>query len=1196
MRNFVLLAAFRQAAPKIAMRCAVLLLFFSTSLMAQQPRALDKKISFKVDNSPLSEALRKFKELTGVHMTFNQDDVKQQPNVTVNLSNRTGRDILEKILSGSNLLFVEGTAGNVLIVQKKDKKESTRGEKYFDVNGQVVDQNNNPLSQATIMLMPEKKGYSADNKGMFNLTAKENDVLVFSYLGMKSSEVTIKKDGFIKVALDTAPAVMTEYVVTGYQVVDKRMLTGSAVVLTPDKFITAGAASVDQMLQGKVPGMAVTFNSGSPSATPKIRIRGTSTVIGNAAPLWVVDGIVRTDPVNLNPLQVNALLSGAQESNFSMAGNAISGINPYDIESITFLKDAAATSIYGVQAANGVIVVKTKRGKPGPATVSYNVDLGFTARPNYNRLYLMNSKERIETSKELIGKGIYYSNFLFTVGYEQLYNQLTSRQITQEEFSQKVGQLETMNTDWFDLLAQNAFNHTHSVSISGGSGKSVFYSSLSYNDAKGSFKGDDVKRYTGRMNMESQINSRLTVSLMLDASYRKANGFFKVNPYDYALQASRAISADSFYVAQIATGDRNTRGAGNPLRYNIFNELSQTGSSSTTQSASLIANITYKLWKGLSFQGSYSYALSNYTNFSYITARSYAAGVIRQYDYNAYKPGDNWFEFSGLPYGGLAYPSNLNSTGLQLRNQLNYNLNLFGGRDQFTAMVTQEIRSDKTNGQSSSEPGYYPERGNTYYTDWYNTRTRTETVAKHYVEPTNTINNVLSWLGNISYRLNRKYTISANIRSDGSNRFGQYSNQKFLPNWSVGARWDLSSEKWFDKVQWIEQLAIRGSYGTQGTVVSQVSPQLIASYPRNPVDPGTGEFILDLKSLPYPDLRWEKTKSWNIGADITLLKGRVVIAADAYYRKTTDLLLSREIPQEYGVAVMYMNAGDVSNAGWDANLTVVPVKSRKFEWTQSFVYGMNYNKIVESGVVNNLISYINGGATVPGKPIGSFYSYAFTGLSSVNGVPMYDFMEKEAGFKKTDPSTWLQYSGRIDPVVDFSTSSTLRYKAFTLNAIFVLKLGFQRRLNPLYPNQAGYIAPPPDMNLSRELANRWRQPGDEAYTNIPGYANVIASAFLPGVMVGTVPASSPYALYDNSSIRVVNGDFLRCTNLNLAYSLPRNAISRIGAKGMDLRISVNNPFIITNKAFRGQDPETSNIGSRSLPITASWYMSINVTF
>lgn len=1198
MRNFVLLPVPKRARELIMYSALLLILACSSlSVNAQVKRPLDKKINYKVSNVSLAEALRKLKELSGVHISFQQDQVSKQPNITVDLTDKSGRQVLDKILGSTSLVYVESTSGDVLLVIRQTKKESVRAGKFFNVNGQVVDNQGAPLSNVSIMVLPEKRGLTTDSKGVFNLTAKENDVLRFSYLGMKTEEVVVKQDDFIKVALDTAPTVMTEYVVTGYQNIDKRMLTGAAVVLTADKFLTPGVASVDQMLQGKVPGMMTVFSSGSPSASPKIRIRGTSTVLGNASPLWVVDGVIREDKVELNPLQVNAALEAAKSANFSMVGNAISGLNPNDIESITVLKDAAATSIYGVQAANGVIVVKTKRGKAGPVSIGYSADMGFTGRPHYSKMNLMNSKERVNFSKELRAQGIYYIEQPMAVGYEGLVEQLRNRQITQEEFDLKVGQLETMNTDWFDLLMQNAFNHSHTVSISGGSGKSTFYASLGYSDNKGTTVGDNVKRISARMNMETQVTSKFGIRLFLDGAYRKANGFFQVNPQDYALRTSRAIHPDSSY-QKIWSSTVTTAGIiANPVNYNIMNELANSGSSNTSQELTVNGQFDYKIVKGLSLNAVYSMEMSNNSSFAYATDHSYFIGALRGYNYGAYRNGDPVFAASPFPFGGTSYPDNTNRIAYNIRHQLNYNLNLFGGRDQFSAMFTHEVRSVKLDGVSTVEPGYFPDRGNTYYSDFYSNYAKA--AIKHSVESRNTISNTVSYLGGLSYTFNRKYTINSTIRSDGSNRFGQFSNQRFLPNWSVGARWDVGSEKWFDKAAWMDAFSIRASYGSQGNVVSQVGPNLIAAYPSSPADQNSQEFILALKSLPYPELRWEKSKSWNLGADLSLYQGRLTLTFNGFSKKTTDLIIAKDIPTEYGVSKMYMNYGAMTNSGWDATVTVVPVQSKNITWTQSFNFGAVYNTVNNANVLNTTNDFLNGRAVIPGKPIGSFYSFPFAGLNPVNGQPLYDFGTDKAGFNASNPATWLSYSGSSDPIVELGSSTMIRYKSFTLSAMFVVKLGNKRRLNQLFSASTLRVTiPPPDVNVSKEFLSRWKKPGDEAYTNIPAFTNPDGST---GLGWSTYRPDfnyvvSPYTMYDQSTTRLVDGSFFRCSGITCGYAVPTKFIKRAGIKSMNINGSVSNPFVIANKAFHGQDPELDNSGGTSLPITSNYTLSVNFNF
>jgi TonB-linked SusC/RagA family outer membrane protein len=1170
-----------------------LFLFVSSLLSAQGLRPMDKKIDFRIDSMSLHDALRKIRDLSDVHITYNVEEIKNQPKVTLNLVNMTVRSIFEKLLEHTNLQFVEGSGQEILIIPKKRKKDPVKAEVYENVKGQVVDRKGYPLPNASIQLSSDKStGYTTDSKGFFNITAPQNDHLKVSYLGMKGVDEPIKIGVFIKIVLDTLPAVMHEYVVNGYQTVDKRMLASSVVTLTPDKFLEPGVPSVDQMLQGKVPGLMVVNNSGSPSATPQLRIRGTSTILGNAAPLWVVDNVVKEDPVNLNPLQVNSALQDAQNANFAIVGNAIAGLNPYDIESLTFLKDASATAIYGVRAANGVIIVTTKKGKAGPPSISYNVNLGSTDKPNYRTTDAMNSKDRIDVSREAISKGIFYAASPFPYSYEGLVNQLNLRQITQAEFAQKVGQLETMNTDWLGMLTTHAFNQSHSLSISGGMAKSTYYASLRYSDANGAFIGDGTKAYSGLFNLTTFITNRLNINLSLDADLRTANGYYQLNPMDYALKTSRAISADSSYPIGLPNSNSIGNGSLLYLHYNIFNEMSQTGNKTSTQDATASIGINYRIVDGLSWSSLFSGNTSGNRSFAYAADHSHFVSNIRGYDYGQAPIGSFPQTHSSLPFGGLAYPSDMFNVSYTIRNSLNYSCNFFGGRDQLSLMGTQEIHSVKADGTANQEIGYYPDRGNTYYNNGAGEGSPTyQSVAV----TTNTIQNTLSWLGVASYRLKKKYIINANIRTDGSNRFGQYANQKFLPTWSVAGRWDLSEEPWMTKSKMVSGISLRASYGTSGNVVTQVGPNLIAGYPSSPIDNASSEYVLSLVSLPYPDLRWEQTHQVNLGVDANLFNGRINFTVDAYYKKTNDLLISRNIPEEYGIAQMYMNYGNMDNSGFDASFNFVPVRTKDFSWSQAFVYSMNFNKVTQSSIINQLSDYLGGTAVIQGKPLHGFYSYDFAGLDPQKGFPTYNF-KGQAGQQQATvtPDSWLNYSGRKDPLLNVATSTTLRYKRLMVMAQISVNLGAEKRLNPIYSATNGY-APAPDQNLPKELNGRWRNPGDEKTTNIPGFANT-SYMYLPGNVGGSLISANAYNMYDQSTARVISGNFVRIRNITASYSLAPQFMKGIGVKGAGINLSVSNPFILTSKRFNGQDPEILTTGGAALPIIKSYNLSMNLNF
>lgn len=1178
-------------------------LLFCSALYAQDgPNPLDKKMNYSVSNMPLPDALSQLADQARVPMTYNLETIKNQPNVTVAVNNETVRSILGKLLAHTNLQFVEGTNGSVLIIPRKKNSDPVQGDTWIKISGQVTDSTGNPLSSASVEVWVGnmQNGVRTDEKGIFAIDVPVGAHVKFSYLGMKTAERIFRNSGFVKIALDPAPKEMTEYVVNGYQRVDKRLLASSTYTLKPEQFLEPGGHSVDQMLQGKVPGLMVVNNSGSPSSTPTLRIRGTNSLLGTTAPIWVVDGIIKNDPVNLTPMQTSAVLESAQQANFSIVGNAISGVNPLDIESITFLKDASATAIYGVRAANGVIVVTTRHGKAGVTQMEYSVNLGLQAAPNYGQINGMNSKERVAVSKEIWSKGILYAAVPIPASYEGAMAAFQAHEITPAEFTRQVTSFETMNTNWLKLLARNQFGQQHHLSFSGGSGKTTYYASLGYDAAKGNYIGDNMNLYTGIINLSSSLNSRLVFTMGMSGSYRVADGFYQgVNPSDYALRTSRAISADSPYVSGFSTASLSTVNI--PLHYSILNELAHTGNNSNTKDFNINVNLDYRILKGLHYSATFGAQASSTSALAFADAQSWSVAQLRGYDFGAVPNGSALQKASPLPFGGIAYPQTSGMVAYTLRHTLSYDRTFFGNRDNFSASVTQEFQSQHQSGNNSLELGYYPDRGETYYSGYYNAGggafTNAFTTTVHTVSQLDQTNNTMSLLGILAYSINRRYIINANVRTDGSNRFGQYSNQRFLPNWSVAGRWDVTQEPWLEKSNLISGLSLRASFGTQGNVVSQVGPNLIASYPSAPVNLGSNELVLGLQSLPYPYLRWEKTVQTNLGADLNLFNGRINMTGEVWTTHNSNLLLTRTLPQEYGIPSMYMNYGTMFNWGIDFSAELVLIRKRDFTWSQLFSFGKTFNQVDQASITNTYNNYLDGNAIITGKPAGAFWSYSFAGLDHNYGYPVYNGLGAHAVAANADPRGFLAYSGVNLPLINSGTTTSIRYKQFSLMAAFAFNFGNTKRLYPIFSNTGGgsRIAPPPEMNLVKDLNNRWQKPGDELHTNIPGYSN---SDITGGgvVLPGGGFLYSPYGLYDKSSARLYNADFLRCNMIMMTYSLPARVVSNWGVKGMTVGASVSKPFVIASRKLHGQDPEIDNTSGLALPVIKAYNLNVSISF
>lgn len=372
------------------------------------------------------------------------------------------------------------------------------------LHGRVTDEKGEPLPGVAVFPTNfVERGAATDMDGNYVLkdVPAEAKSLTFLMLGMKKEIVMIGKKDKVDVMLIEDVNSLEDVVVTGYQKIDKRYSTSAVTSIKMEDVQIPGVASLDQMLEGKIPDMVFTANSGEINATPRLRIRGTSTLIGNREPLWVLDGIILTDPVALSPDVLN------DPDYVNRIGNAVSGINPQDILRIDVLKDAAATALYGTRAANGVIVITTKSGREGKPILSYSATMTARRRPYYtdSKINLMNSNERIQFSQYLVDQHYLYPNGMPLVGYENALNNLYAGVYTQSEFNAAVNEMAAMNTDWFDILCHNSFSHDHSVSVSGGSDKIRYYASLGYTDQDDVVKNTKNRRYTGIAKLDIQL-------------------------------------------------------------------------------------------------------------------------------------------------------------------------------------------------------------------------------------------------------------------------------------------------------------------------------------------------------------------------------------------------------------------------------------------------------------------------------------------------------------------------------------------------------------------------------------------------------------------------------------------------------------------------------------------------------------------
>lgn len=1081
---------------------------------------------------------------------------------------------------------------------------------HHPVSGKVTDTNGEPIvGVAVVSTKNAHIGTTTNSKGFYLLyNIEDDDVLRFSYVGMKSRQVEVGGKKIIDITLEHDTEV-EEVIVTGYQTLNKRELASAVTQVKMKDIKLSGAQSVDQMLAGQIPGVNVMQTSGEPGASAKIRIRGTSSIYGNRSPLWVLDGIILTEEVNVDPTN----LMGDDAT--YLIGNAIAGINPNDIETITVLKDASATAIYGVQAANGVIVITTKRGQEGRAKVTYNGSITVNERPYYGNLNQMNAAERIQLSKEIIESHNAYRQMPRHLGYEGLYLDYMNNKLTYDEFGQAVTQMADRNTDWYDILFRNSVSHRHSVSLSGGSEGTRYYTSLGVDNSQGTAQKSLSRRYTANVNVNSWLSNKIYIGMQVNGSITRNDGYHSsFNPNDYAFNTARTIpcydeNGDLYFYETKDLANRS--GAGDRYTYNALNEIATTGSQGKVANLTAKLDFVWKVVKGLEYRlmGSYQH---NQTKSTYWATEDsyYVMSKIRKYSmefYNAASEEDKQtlWNNSPCPVGGVLDKAEQTSETYTIRNTLAYN-RAINDDHVISLQAISEIRSIQNDGFSGQYYGWQPERGQTINPAITNGYTYSSPVI------TDNVKNYVSWIGTASYTYKDKFTVNGNIRADGSNQFGSNPKYRFLPIWSVAAKYTLSNEPFLKDNKTLSYLAVRADYGIQGNVDPRTSPDLVIQIGAQNSLTHMNESSIYL--LPNRNLRWEKTKSYNIGLDMALFEDRLSFVVDYYQKKGSDMILNKTLSQVMGVTTSKINGGKVNNTGIELGMTAIPVKTKNFDLIIGFNYGYNKNKLVKANDENvvTISEMLNGSGLIEGQPLGVLYSYDFAGLDhdtgypifrdkngnattkldeagniSENGVetPNYSLFEDEIGVVK---------SGLLEAPHTGGFNISMGYKGLRLNASFNFQFGGVGRLPAMYnAGNAEYVFDP-ERNVTKDMANRWREPGDELHTNLPKLYNSYEFMYLPRrtYQSGRTEVEG-IEMYDQSTARVASTDFLRMRSLSLTYNFKQKALTKLGISNLSVSLQATNLFLVADKAWHGRDPES---GNSNIPLPRTYTLNLDLTF
>nr|WP_320039501.1 SusC/RagA family TonB-linked outer membrane protein [uncultured Bacteroides sp.] len=1167
------------------------LLTFQLKISSENHQESSKLISLNFENEMLSTALKRLEKASEYRLIFNYEDVESY-RVKGSFVRKNINDILDALFVDKPLVYSLQAQKKVIIITEKLRNTN----KLKTVSGQVLDVNKSPLPGVNVLVAGISHKSLTDENGRYVIQIPENSnvTLFYSFVGMKSEKVRVKASfsgsQLNTVILQEDSKVIDEVVVTGYQTFSKKKLTSSVTSLKAEDIIIPSATSIDQMLEGQVPDLVSITNSGEIGVVPKIRIRGTSTLIGNREPLWVLDGVPLQDPVSIDPEQLN------DPDYINNIGNAIAGINPQDIERIDILKDASSTALYGAKAANGVIVVTTKKGSVGKPVFTYNEYTTLRIRPRYSdrSINLMNSHERVDFSRYLAQNHYVFPSSINYVGYEGALNQYYSKQISYSEFSNQVHKFETANTDWFDLLTEDSFSAQHTLSVSGGSDKARYYASLGLTSDKDVVKWNKNNRYSMAINVDVKLSDKSNISFKVNGNSSERNYYqSSIDPINYAYNTSRAIPAyedNDYYYYQKHSGSYT-------YNYNVLNELNNSSYNQKGSAFSFQANLNYNPLNFLRLSSIISYSLSNTNIDSEWGEKSYYIATKRKSNYGV-EPGSD----SECPAGGELTQTNSQNRNYMGRFQADFNKD-FGGNLQHNISITMGLEGSSShyNTTSNTDRGYFPDRGlqfATYPTGIYTNYDKWLVAQKPSI--TDNISNLISGYFSISYSYMNRLNLNWNARYDGSNKFGNLSNDKMLPVWSASTSYNFADhlKKHTDI---FDVFLCKFSYGYQGNMLDGQSPVTIIK--KKPIDTYYNEMYSVISTYPNPDLKWERTQSINTGLDISMFKGRIGLNTEFYYKYTKDAFMSKQISGVNGLSSYTVNGGKIINKGYDVTLSVVPVQNKNWRWNLSTSISKYFNKVetTPSGDQYSLDNFLSGTAVVKGQPVSTFYSYKFLGLSPTNGEAVFDDYTDypERLFSKTKYEVFtsvLTPSGRREPKITGSLNTNLRYKNIRLSGNFYYSLGAKIRLFRLFNGTSTFL---PEYNISKDLLKRWQYPGDEKYTNIPAASNeFMSSMHWSGFTNGKVPeiAYYKYDMYNYSDIRVVSADYLKCNNLSLSYLFPEKLIRKINLSRCELSVSGSNLFTLCSSKLKGQTPQQTGFASIQLSNRPSYSLGVNIQF
>lgn len=1121
----------------VLMKITVLL----TVLFAQVAYAgYGQNVSLHVKNEQVAKVLYQLSKQSGYDFIYDASLLSGMEPLSLDVSNAPFHTVLNECFPEESFELVFNNDKTVVIKERKSQRVLTVAQPMTklqqQVSGTVRGADGTPLAGVTVLVQGTNRGAATDSNGQFQLDADAGEVILFRNVGYTTREVVVGTQLVLDIVLEEEAEGLQEVLVVGYGSMQKKDVTGSVAPISMNNVRGQSVASLDQSLSGQVAGVNISTSNGTPGGGPRIQVRGIGAIGAGSEPLYVIDGF----PV---------------PSSSGQHSNPMSSINPQDIESMTILKDASATAIYGSRGANGVVMITTRKGASGQPKVTVNASTGLQQVPQKGRPDLMNGQQFAQFRKEAIEDRIRYEE---------------GREPTLADIPEVYRNPELIGkgTDWYDEVLRVAPMSEIGVSVSGGTDRIRTFVSAGYFNQSGVMVNTKFDRFSIRANTEADITDKFKIGFNIAPTMTLVTGGVRGQGRDEGFEIANPIppayNPDGSYNDYIESP--GTFGIPNPVM-----ALNSITNKATRMRILMNSFAEYEIVKNLKFRTSFN------VDFENGDSEYFRPSIIG--NQNARPP--------SVPSGSVGSVRYLNWLN---ENTLNYDYNSDSGHS-FSGLVGYTIQQQKTNNNSFN--------GQQFPDDDIQSLNAAARVVMGGINISDWA--LISYLARANYSYNSKYMATATVRTDGSSRFGPNNRWGTFPSFALG--WRLSEENFLNDSNWIDELKLRASYGFTGNFNIGNYSYMSNIGTRDYVFNGTLGSGRVMTSLGNPNLGWERMRELNLGLDFNIFNNRINLTADFYNRNTQDLLLNVEIPQSSGFATVTENRGDVQNRGVELGLNTYNLMRDNFEWSTNFNISFNRNKVIALGRSDDPIYSGQSSEGNPtnitriGHPVGMIIGYVYEGIYQ-NEADLQNYPAFPGAIPGNMRFRDVNQDGEITPFDDFGVignpypdfnwglTNSLRYGNFDLRVLVVGAMGAEMlRATNFYTGNIDGV-----FNVNRSVQDRWRSPEQ------PG----------SGLVPTTDGTGRGRVMYrDTHSLWVEKTDYAWIKNITLGYNLPSGVLGNGWVNSLRIYGTVQNALLISG--YSG-NPEGTNynrpdtgalvpgIDYSNYPVPRIYSLGVNVSF